>query len=367
MNGHRRRRVNRYRPQKAGDSIEAHEQILGSALEDTTTRLKAVQNKLNKYKAATSRVNLSIKATEWLTQRREIDCEQERLAKQCKVHREKLLKGLREDEERIEITSSEEKNKLCTQFQELKKQHPLSRCNVQSMRRHLSALTSAIEQKARTITKEMEVIEQITKHPREQSHPQLPLELVHAVHNLRREFHLVLNEEYIQGMGSDLDQDIDLLMSVITTNFSDYKERKMPMNTNKCASAKRKSVMDMGLKDIHQFRIDTIENLSQTVLQTLREEISLEQTYNLELLRFVQRQVEERQRQELERKEMREREEMECANSKTSSYLIAKKNQVRQYLKTKEDAEYLAQVAHLIRKNDEEAARLERVPINRDK
>ena len=367
MNGHRRRRVNRYRPQKAGDSIEAHEQILGSALEDTSTRLKAVQNKLNKYKAATSRVNLSIKATEWLTQRREIDCEQERLAKQCKVHREKLLKGLREGEERIEITSSEEKNKLCTKFQELKKQHPLSRCNVQSMRRHLSALTSAIEQKARTITKEMEVIEQITKHPREQSHPQLPLELVHAVHNLRREFHLVLNEEYIQGMGSDLDQDIDLLMSVIATNFSDYKERKMPMNTNKCASAKRKSVMDMGLKDIHQFRIDTIENLSQTVLQTLREEISLEQTYNLELLRFVQRQVEERQRQELEREEMREREEMEYANSKKSSYLIAKKNQVRQYLKTKEDAEYLAQVAHLIRKNDEEAARLERVPINRDK
>jgi hypothetical protein len=123
----------------------------------------------------------------------------------------------------------------------------------------------------------------------------------------------------------------------------------------------------LGLEDISKMRHDTICNLAKITEVELNGELALEREYRLQLLRSLQRQIEDRQDEEARHMSKLEREEKLQLKNKRKSELSSQREKLRLHLESKHKEIYLSRLEDLRRENDEKEARLKRIKINKER
>ena len=425
------------------NSIEAHEQSIGSALRETSDRFKAISRRLDQFKTASVKSDHSLKATQWLKQRQDSITEEQKLTKQAKVALKKIEGSGSANRPKDNNSLLHFTERIVLLFRQMK-QGDSSPSRVKSLRKYLVTIEKELQDEQMRLTKELENISETLKSHKCSNETQvLPLEIVEALDALKAEFDLVLSEEYIEGMGPVLEEDIQILAASIASNFkrfngvdvdnkarplvhvvenkNEWSERcqlvlrsafkqwwttKRNINEKKSVLAKvaaetgitltkckaewqalelsiisknrdkgsrlqkkndRNELLRLGLEDISKMRQDTIHSLVQVSLVNLNDEISLEREYKLELLRSLQRQIEERQRDELRRNQELEKEESLQLRNKRQSELLSKREKLRVHLEFKEKEVCLSRLEDLKRRNDEEETRIKRLPMNKER
>jgi len=226
---HLRRRTVVKRVSSSGlhNNIEAHEESIASALQDASNRFKAINSRLEKYHKQKNEKANSSQQINWLRQRRDIDREEEKVTKQLETISIRIIP--------IEVRRSCDDGTGSTgEFRNDMRQILRRRRNPTSShgklaRERLAITEDDLDDEMRRITEELKIIKGVVKHHRAAANGVksiLPKQVVDVIDDMRNEFDLVLSDGYVGGMGSMLEEDIQLFTNAWVANFTNLAERR---------------------------------------------------------------------------------------------------------------------------------------------
>ncbi len=416
------------------DSIEAHQQSIGIALQETSDRFRAIKHKLDKYKSKSKTSNGSNDTAEWIKQAMSIGSDQKVLTKKIKRAVEILGEDLSNDKgkgpSRASLLDFKKKVVITTRTS--------TSPSLKSVLHDLVIMAKELYEEQIFVENELLSITDALKNNHSNDEKQiLPVELTKAIQSLTTQFGLILREEYMEGMGSALQDDLQILTESIATNFEKLNssdgtkvesttdnyhqkwdersqlilrhtfkqwQKKRNANEKKSLLAKlavetgfglaeckiewqklelstisksrdkglrilkkkdRELLLAIGLKDVEKMRQSIIQNIAKVPLAKLKDELSQENEYRLDLLRDLRGQIEARHMELLRNKQHLEKEEGLRLENRKQSDLLVNREKMRMYLEYKEKEIRIGQLEELKRLNDEEEARLKRIAINK--